>query len=75
MVALKVAKIGDELAVILTPELRETLGVADGGTLYAEQSETGEVLLISQDDSFEIRRSRGRAFIKRYQKTFDALAK
>lgn len=75
MVALKVARIGDDLAVVLTQELREALGVAEGGILYAEQSETGEVMLVAQDDSFEIRRARGRAFIKRYQKTFDALAK
>jgi hypothetical protein len=75
MVALKVARIGDDLAVVLTQELREALGAAEGGTLYAEQSDTGEVMLVTQDASFEARRARGRAFIQRYQKTFDALAK
>jgi hypothetical protein len=75
MVALKVVRIGDDLAVVLTQELREALGVAEGGALYAEQSETGEVMLVTQDASFEARRARGRAFIKLYQKTFDALAR
>lgn len=75
MVALKVTKIGDEVAVVLTEELREALGVAEGGTLYAEQSSEGEVTLAKRDMSFEGRRERGRAFIGRYQKTLDELAK
>ncbi|OIQ66783.1 hypothetical protein GALL_516430 [mine drainage metagenome] len=74
MVALKVTKIGDELAVVLTEELREALGVAEGGTLYAEQSSEGEVMLARRDMSFEARRARGRAFIGRYKKTLDELA-
>jgi bifunctional DNA-binding transcriptional regulator/antitoxin component of YhaV-PrlF toxin-antitoxin module len=75
MVALKIAKIGEDLAVVLTPELREALGVAEGDTLYAEQSEAGGVTLVANDLSFEARRERGRGFIKRYGKTFEALAK
>ncbi len=75
MVALKVAKIGDALAVVLTEELREALGVSEGGTLYAEASDEGAVMLIGRDMSFEARRARGREFIKRYEKTFQALAK
>lgn len=75
MVALKVTKIGDELAVVLTDELREALGAAEGGTLYAQASESGEVTLVNRDMSFEARRERGRAFIARYRKTLDELAK
>lgn len=75
MVALKVTKIGDDVAVVLTEELREALGVAEGGTLYAEQSNEGEVTLAKRDMSLEARRERGRAFIGRYQKTLDELAK
>ena len=75
MVALKVTKVGNDLAVVLTGELSDALGVAEGGTLYAEQSEDGAVTLVAQEQSFETRRARGRAFVARYQKTFEALAK
>jgi hypothetical protein len=49
--------------------------VADGGELSAEVSEDGNVMLVGQDTSLDARRERGRAFIQRYQKTFDAPAK
>jgi len=75
MVALKVTKIGEDVVVVLTEELRDALGVAEGGTLYAAQSSDGEVTLARRDMSLEARRSRGRAFIGRYKKTLDALAK
>ncbi|MDO8410519.1 MAG: hypothetical protein Q7S93_10720 [Phenylobacterium sp.] len=75
MVALKVTKVGEDLAVVLTEELRIALGVAEGGTLYAETSDAGEVTLAGRDMSFEARRARGRVFITRYKKTIDALAK
>lgn len=75
MVALKVTKVGEDLAVVLTEELRLALGVAEGGTLYAQTSEAGEVTLAGRDMSFEGRRARGRVFITRYRKTLDALAK
>lgn len=75
LVALKVTKVGDDLVVVLNGELREALGVAEGGTLYAQASESGEVTLVNRGMSFEARRARGRAFIARYGKTFDELAK
>ncbi len=75
MVALKVAKIGDAFAVVLTDELRDALGVSEGGTLYAEASSDGAVTLVGRDLSFEARRARGRQIIKRYEKTLQDLAK
>ncbi len=75
MVALKVTKVGEDVAVVLTEELRLALGVTEGDTLYAESSEAGEVTLAGRDMSFEARRARGRVFITRYKKTIDALAK
>ena len=75
MVALRVTKVGDDLAVVLTEELRDALGVVDGGTLYAEAGEAGECTLVGRDMSFEGRRTRGRLFISRYKRTLEALAK
>jgi hypothetical protein len=75
MTYLKITRTKDGLAVVLNEELQQLLGVADGGELRAEVSAEGNVTLVGQDMSPEARRERGRAFIQRYQKTFDALAK
>jgi len=75
MVALKVTTVGEDYAVVLTEELSLALGVADGGTLYAETSDAGGVTLAGRDMSFDARRARGRVFISRYKKTLDALAR
>ncbi len=75
MVELKVMKVGDELAVVLTEELRQSLGVADGGTLYAAPNAAGQVTLASRDMSHDARRARGREFMARYSQTLETLAK
>lgn len=75
MTYLKITQTKDGLAVVLNDELQQLLGAADGGQLRAEVSDEGEVVLVRQDLSLEARRERGRAFIQRYQKTFEALAK
>jgi hypothetical protein len=72
---LKITETKDGRAVVLNDELQQLLGVADGGELSAEVSEDGNVMLVGQDTSLDARRERGRAFIQRYQKTFDAPAK
>jgi hypothetical protein len=76
MVALKITKVGEAFAVVLTEERGEALGVAEGATLYAQQSEDGTVTLSGgRAMSFEARRARGRAFIARYEETLKDLAK
>lgn len=75
MTYLKITQTKDGLSVVLNDELQQLLGAADGGQLRAEVSDEGEVVLVRQDLSLEARRERGRAFIQRYQKTFEALAK
>lgn len=72
---LKITKTSEGLAVVLNDELQQLLGVADGGQLKAEASKEGSLVLTGRDMSLEARRQRGRAFIQRYQKTFEALAK
>ncbi len=75
MIALKVTQIGEGMALVLNDEARELLGATEGDTLYFEAAPEGGLRLAKLDMSFEARRERGGAFIKRYQKTFDALAK
>jgi bifunctional DNA-binding transcriptional regulator/antitoxin component of YhaV-PrlF toxin-antitoxin module len=75
MIILKVAQIGEDMGLLLTDEARELLGVKAGDTLEFEATPDGGLRLAKLDMSFDARRERGRAFLKRYQKTFEALAK
>lgn len=75
MIALKVMQLSEGMALVLSEEARELLGASEGDTLYFEASPDGGLRLAKLDMSFEARRERGRAFLKRYQKTFEALAK
>jgi hypothetical protein len=75
MTYLKFTRTEDGLAVVLNPELERLLGAAPGAEVAVEVSEDGKVMLVGRDMSPAARRERGRAFIKRYQQTFEALAK
>lgn len=74
MIVLKVADTAEGLALVLSPEALELLGARAGDRIGFEVSEDGELIIAAQDMSFEARRERGRAFLKRYEKTFQALA-
>jgi hypothetical protein len=73
-ISLKVKKTGEDV-VVPAEELREALGSAEGGTIYAAQPNESEVTLARRDTSFDARRARGKAFINRYRKTLNDLAK
>ena len=75
MIALKVEQIGDRVAVVLTEDALKALGVGVGGTLHLEPYGTAAALAVVPEASMEERHARGRAFLKRYHKTFEALAK
>ena len=47
----------------------------EGQRVSFEVTQNGELVIASLDMSFEARRERGRAFLKRYDKAFQALAK
>ena len=71
----KITRTKDGLAIVLNPELEQLLSAADGGEVGVEVSDEGKVMLTGREMSPEARRERGRAFIQRYQQTFEALAK
>jgi hypothetical protein len=75
MISLKVTQVGGEVALVLNDQAQELLGVAEGDTVFVNVAEDGSVSLAKQDMSLEARRERGRAFLDRYRKTFEALAK
>jgi hypothetical protein len=75
MIALKVEKIGDQVAVILTEEAIDLLNARVGGVLHLEPAADGHVVAaVTQEVWVEDPHARGRAFLKRYNRTFDQLA-
>lgn len=72
---LKITQTEAGLAIVLDDEARELLDAKDGSQVSLEVGEDGKVVLSGRDMSPEARRERGRAFIQRYQKTFETLAK
>lgn len=75
MTFLKITQTDAGLAIVLNAEAQELLDAKDGAQVSLEVSEDGKVFLHGRDMSPEARRARGRAFIQRYKKTFEALAK
>lgn len=75
MIALKVEKIGDQIAVILNEEAIDVLNAKVGGTLHLEPTRDGRVLAaVTQETWVEDPHARGRAFLKRYNRTFEQLS-
>jgi hypothetical protein len=74
MIALKVEKIGDQVAVILTEEALEVLNAEVGGVLHIEPASDGRaVVAVHQEVWVEDPHARGRAFLKRYTRALDRL--
>lgn len=71
MLALKVEKIGDRVAVVLTEEALGALGVGPGDTLHVEPSADGVLREVTRETWIEDPHARGRAFLRRYNKTFE----
>jgi len=74
MIALKVEKIGDRVAVILNEEALEVLNAEVGGTLHLEPSADGAALVsVTQEVWVDDPHARGRAFLKRYTRALERL--
>jgi hypothetical protein len=74
MIALKVEKIGDQIAVILNEEAVDVLNAKVGGMLHLEPTSDGHVLAaVTKEVWVEDPHARGRAFLKRYNRTFEQL--
>jgi hypothetical protein len=74
MIALKVEKIGDHVAVILTEEALEVLNAEIGGVLHLEPTRDGVVVAsVHQEVWIDDPHARGRAFLKRYTRALERL--
>lgn len=70
MIALKVEKIGDRVAVVLTEDALAALHVGVGDTLQLEPSGDGAFHAIGREGWADDPHARGRAFLRRYNKSF-----
>jgi hypothetical protein len=73
MIALKVEKIGDQVVVILNEEALEVLNAKVGSVLHLEPARDGVIAAATQDVWIDDHHARGRAFLKRYNRTFERL--
>jgi putative addiction module antidote len=73
MIKLKVTQIGNSLGVILPKEALAELNVDRGDELYLTKGPSGLQISASEETNAEALEL-GRAFMKRYRKTFKALA-
>ena len=71
MIALRVEKIGDRIAVVLTEEALAALHLGVGDILHVEPSSNGAVQTVTQEVWLEDPHARGRAFLKRYNRSFE----
>jgi hypothetical protein len=71
MIALKVEKIGDRVAVVLTEEALAALNVEVGGAIHLEPSPDGVLRAVTKEYWVEDRSFRGRAFLKRYNRALE----
>ena len=67
MIHLKVEQIGDAVAIVLDEEAQRLLGAVVGQTLEFKATDDG--VLVTKDAV-----ARGKLFVERYIKTFEALA-
>jgi hypothetical protein len=71
MIALKVEKIGDRIAVVLTEEALAQLNLSVGDVLHVEPAANGAVQAVTRETWIEVPHARGRAFLRRYNKSFE----
>ena len=71
MLALTVEKIGDRVAVILTEEALAQLNLAVGDVLRVEPGPDGAIKAVNREVWMEDPHARGRAFLRRYNRSFE----
>lgn len=73
MIALKVEKIGDRAAVVLSDEALAELHLNVGDTLILAPSGDGAFTALTREGWAEDPHARGRAFLKRYNRSLGRL--
>jgi hypothetical protein len=74
MISSKLEQIGDRVALVLDAEALAALGAHVGDTLNLEPVSGEHVRVTVQETWTEDAHARGRAFLKRYRRTFEQLS-
>lgn len=74
MISCKLERIGDRLALILDADDLAALNARVGDTVNLEPASAGLVRVSVQEAWVEDAHARGRAFLKRYRRTFEQLS-
>jgi hypothetical protein len=74
MFSSKLEQIGDRVALVLDAEALAALDARVGDTLNLEPVSSGHVRVTIQETWMEDAHARGRAFLKRYRRTFEQLS-
>ena len=71
--SLKIRKVGNSLGVVLTRDLLDALGVAEGDTLFPVRTPTG-IELTAYDPDFAAALDANRGFMRRHRDALRALS-
>ncbi len=71
MIELKVERIGDRVAVVLTEEAQAALHLKVGDTLQLAPTADGPVQATAREGWIDDPHARGRAVLRRYNRTFE----
>jgi hypothetical protein len=71
MIELKVERIGDRVAVVLTEEVQAALHLKVGDTLQLAPADDGTFKATTREGWIDDPHARGRAFLRRYNRTFE----
>jgi hypothetical protein len=74
MISLKLEQIGDRVALVLDDDAMAALGVQVGDTLNLEPASDRVLSVVVRETWTEDVHARGRAFLRRYRRTFEQLS-
>jgi hypothetical protein len=73
MISCKLERIGDRIALVLDDEAAAALNVREGDTVQLEPAPAGYRQVVGVETWAGDGHARGRAFLKRYRRTFEQL--
>ncbi|HEX5262426.1 MAG TPA: hypothetical protein VFW13_02805 [Phenylobacterium sp.] len=74
MISCKLEQIGERLALVLDDDAADALGARVGDTVHLEPMREGVVQIVERETWAEDTHARGRAFLRRYRRTFEQLS-
>jgi hypothetical protein len=74
MVTLQLEVVGDRVAIFLDKAACDTLQVQTGDLVHLRHTPEGELVMERAGADYEDRHGRGRAFLKRYQRSLEVFA-